>query len=88
MTRARVSRENARDDEKRLREAIAAWQPDRPRRWLTKHGGLKVERRPQCHVVVEQYISLRDDALARVTPDADSNVSGLPSGVCHFRLLW
>ena len=33
------------DLDARLREAIDSWKPRRPRRWLAKYGGWRVEKR-------------------------------------------
>lgn len=47
------------DLEARLREAVDNWDPNRPRRWLAKYGGWRVEKRTELTV---QYCELRDKA--------------------------
>lgn len=49
------------DLEARLREAVDNWDPHRPRRWLAKYGGWRVERRTS---LTKQYCELRDATRA------------------------
>lgn len=39
MAGKKDNRKHAQHDERRIHEAIVAWRPDRPRRWLVKYGG-------------------------------------------------
>ena len=48
----------------RLREAIDSWDPRRPRRWLAKYGGWRVEKRS---LLTQRYCELRDEAQALLT---------------------
>ncbi|TNH99135.1 hypothetical protein CF104_15455 [Aeromonas jandaei] len=45
----------------RLREAIDSWDPRRPRRWLAKYGGWRVEKRS---LLTQRYCAIRDEAQA------------------------
>lgn len=82
-------RVNSRDCEARLREAIDAWRPDRPRRWLVKHGGLAVEGRKGRDTLAEQYIALREEAMRKVSVvSMTAQMQGLPSQLCHLRSYW
>lgn len=44
---------------KRLREAVDNWNPHRPRRWLAKYGGWRVEKRS---ALAQRYCALRNEA--------------------------
>jgi len=52
------------DLDARLREAIDNWDPRRPRRWLTKYGGWRVEKRS---LLTQRYCAIRDEAQALLT---------------------
>lgn len=52
------------DLDARLREAIDNWDPRRPRRWLVKYGGWRVERR--CPLT-QRYCAIRNEAQALLT---------------------
>ncbi|TNH98342.1 hypothetical protein CF104_16605 [Aeromonas jandaei] len=64
MPSIRYSEETDRDLDARLREAIDNWDPRRPRRWLAKYGGWRVEKRS---VLTQRYCALRDEAQALLT---------------------
>ena len=48
----------------RLREAIDSWDPRRPRCWLAKYGGWRVEKRS---LFTTRYCAIRDEAQALLT---------------------
>lgn len=75
---ARLARQ---DREARLRDAIAQWRPDRPRRWLAKHGNLVVEGRSP---LAEQYRLLRAEAEGLLRRSRSASASGLPSHLLHL----
>ena len=89
MPRKKGGRVNARGGDSRLQAAIDAWRPDRPRRWLVKHGGLAVEGRKGRDTLAEQYITLRDEAMRKLATSSNTpQQRGLPSQLCHLRSYW
>ncbi len=50
-----------------LKQAIAAWQPTRPRRWLAKYGGLVRVRGPLY--LRQRYLALVCEATERCNRD-------------------
>jgi hypothetical protein len=49
------------DLDRRLREAIDNWDPQRPRRWMVKYGGWRIGKRS---ILTLRYCELRDTAQA------------------------
>lgn len=51
--------ENRIDMDVLLHKAIDNWNPQRPRRWLAKYGGWRVEK---YSALAQKYCALRDEA--------------------------
>lgn len=65
----------------RLREAIANWRPDRPRRWLAKYGYMTAEGSSPLAV---QYRLLRCEAEGLLNRPSTESASGLASHPLHL----
>ena len=69
------------DADNQLREAIDYWRPDRPRRWLAKHGSWPAEGRGP---LAEQYRALRREAESLLTRPRTESANGLASHLFHL----
>lgn len=59
-----------------LDEAIRQWRPDRPRRWLAKHGNWPAEG---SSPLAERYRAIRREAKRLLIRSRGEGVNGMPS---------